>query len=104
MLDLGVGRPSILYGQLGELARRRLRAAARVDHEPGRDRQDPRPQVVAVLEPVVRPQRSQERLLKGVLGGLSTHPAAQEAEHHVTVLDVEALERRNGGHCFHHPL
>ena len=56
-----------------------------------------------MVEPVVRTERAQERLLKRVLGRLSAEPAAEEAEHDVTVLDVEALERRDGGHCFHHP-
>ena len=60
--------------------------------------------MLAVLEPVVGAERAQERLLERVLGRLPAEPPAQEAEHDVAVLDVEALERRNGGHCFHHPL
>ena len=40
----------------------------------------------------------------GILGRLPAEPAPKEAEHDVAVLHVEALERRNGGHCFHHPL
>ena len=57
------------------------------------------------LEAVVGAQGAQERLLKGVLGGLPPQPPAEEAEHDVTLLDVEALERRDRGrHCFHHPL
>ena len=65
----------------------------------------PGAEVLAVLEPVVRAQRAQERLLEGVLGGLPPEPPAEEAEHDVAVLDVEALERGDRGrHCFHHPL
>ena len=60
--------------------------------------------MLPVLEPVVRPERAQERLLERVLRGLRADTSAEEAEHDVAVLDVEALERRDGGHCFHHPL
>jgi hypothetical protein len=60
--------------------------------------------MLAVLEPVVGPERAQERLLKGVLGRLATHSLAEEAEDDVAVLDVETLERGDRGHCFHHPL
>ena len=56
-----------------------------------------------MVEPVVRAQRAQERLLKRVLGGLAAQPAAQEAEHDVAVLDVERLERGDGHGCLHHP-
>ena len=48
-----------------------------------------------MLEPVVGAQGAQERLLKRILGGLPPQPPAEEAEHHVAVLDVEALERRD---------
>ena len=50
-----------------------------------------------MLEPVVGAQGAQERLLKGVLGGLRPEPPAEEAEHDVALLDVEALERRDRG-------
>jgi hypothetical protein len=60
--------------------------------------------VIAVLEPVVRPQCAQERLLECVLGGLAADPPAEEAEHDVAMLDVEALERRDRTHGLHHPL
>jgi len=59
--------------------------------------------VIAVLEPVVRAERAQERLLEGIFGRLSTHSLAEKAEDDVALLDVETLERRDGGHCFHHP-
>ena len=49
--------------------------------------------MLAVLEPVVGAKRAEERLLERVLGGLAAEPPAQEAEHHVAVLDVEELER-----------
>ena len=39
-----------------------------------------------------------------VFGRLPAHSLAEEAEDDVAVLDVEALERRDRGHCFHHPL
>jgi len=57
-----------------------------------------------VLEPVVGAQCSQECLLEGILGRLPTHSLAEEAEDDVAVLDVKAFERRDGGHCLHHPL
>ena len=60
--------------------------------------------MLPVLEPVVGAERSQERLLESILGRLPAHSLAEEAEDHIAVLDVEMLERWNGGHCFHHPL
>ena len=57
-----------------------------------------------VLEPVVRAEGAQERLLKGVFGRLPAHSLAEEAKDDVAVLDVETLERGYRGHCFHHPL
>jgi hypothetical protein len=60
--------------------------------------------VLAVLEPVVGPKRAQERLLERVLGRLTAQPLAEEAEDDVAMLDVEALERGDAGHGFHHPL
>ena len=50
--------------------------------------------MLAVVEPVVRAQGAQERLLERILGRLAAEPAAQEAEHDVAVLDVEVS---NGG-------
>ena len=47
-----------------------------------------------VLEPSVRAQRAQERLLPGVLGALAEQPP-QIAEHLVAMREVEALERRD---------
>ena len=58
--------------------------------------------MLAVLEPVVGAKRAQERLLERVLGRLPAESPAEEAEHHVAVLDVEELERRDCCHCFHH--
>ena len=55
-----------------------------------------------MLESVVRAQGAEECLLKCILGGLGPEPPAQEPEHHVAVLDVEELERRDCCHCFHH--
>ena len=53
-----------------------------------------------MLEPVVRAQRAQERLLPRVLGALPEQPA-QVAEHLVAVREVEAFERRYRlGHLF----
>ena len=73
MLDLGVGGASVLDGQLGQLGATGF-DAARVDHEPRRDREHPGAKVLAVLEPVVGPQRAQERLLEGILGRLAAEP------------------------------
>jgi len=73
--------------------------------EAGRcDREDPRPQMPSVLQPVVRAECSQERLLPGILGSLSEQPP-QVAQHLVAVGEVETLERRDPvGHDFHHLL
>ena len=73
-----------------------------VHRDARRDREHPRPQVPAVLEPVVGAQRAQEGLLPGVLGPLAEQPA-QVAEHLVAVLAVEALERRDR-HRLHHEV
>ncbi len=48
-----------------------------------------------MVEPVVRAQRAQERLLEGVVGALAPEPPPQEPEHLAAVLDVERLERRD---------
>ena len=103
MLDLGVGGPAVLDGQFRELVRLRPRTPAGVDDEPRRDRQHPGAQVFAVVEPVVGAECAQERLLERILGRLPAQPTAEEAEHDVAVLDVEALERGDGHGCLHHP-
>ena len=51
--------------------------------------------MLAVLEPVVGPQRAQKRLLEGVVGALAPELAAQQREHLAGVLGVERLERWN---------
>ena len=59
-----------------------------------------------VLEPVVRPECPQERLLPGVLGPLAEQPA-EIREHVVALREVEPLERRDPLpflHCHHHRL
>ena len=59
--------------------------------------------MLPVLEPVVGAQGAEKGLLERILRCLAGHPPAEEAEHDVSVLEVEALERRDRGHCFHHP-
>jgi len=49
-------------------------------------------------------ERAEECLLKGVLGTVAAHSPHEKAEHPVAVLDVEALERGDRRHGFHHPL
>ena len=49
--------------------------------------------MVAVLEPRIRPQRAQERLLEGVLGAVPAEPAVEEPEDLGAVGLVEGLER-----------
>jgi len=66
-----------------------------------RDREDPGAQVPAVLQPSIRAQGAQERLLPGVLGPLPEQPT-KVPEHLVAVSDVETLERRNR-RVRHHP-
>jgi hypothetical protein len=67
-----------------------------VDHDPARDRVDPRAQVFAVLEPGVGPERAEERLLESILGALGAEPLPQEPVDLVTVLLVEMFEGRDG--------
>jgi hypothetical protein len=47
-----------------------------------------------VLQPLVRAQGAEERLLPRVLGALTEQPP-QVPEHLVSVLEVEVLERRD---------
>ena len=58
--------------------------------------------MLAVLQPPVRAEGPEERLLKGILGGVAPELAPQQPENLASVLDVEALERRDR-HCGHHP-
>ena len=51
--------------------------------------------MLAVVEPVVGPQRAQERLLERVVGPVAAELPAQQAEHLAVVLGVERLERGN---------
>ena len=55
-------------------------------------------------ERLVALERAEERLLERVLGAVAAHPPHEEPEHPVAVLDVEALERRDRRHGFHHRL
>src|SRR5581483_9868984 len=80
----------------GQLALR-PRPAQLVDDEPARDREDPRTQVLAVLERRVRTEGAQERLLVDVLGAVPAEPPSEEAIHLVAMRVVERLERRD--HC-----
>ena len=71
------------------------RLRAQLVHRDARgDREHPRAQVPAVLEPVVGAKRAQERLLPRVLGALAEQ-SAQVPEDLVAVLEVEALEGRD---------
>ena len=102
MLELGVGRQLVLGGRLGDLGRRNTPAEL-VERDAACDRVRPGAQVLAVLQPGVRPQRAQERLLERVLGPFAPEPAAQEREYLVPVRLVEPLERRNR-HGIHLPF
>jgi hypothetical protein len=53
--------------------------------------------MLAVLEPRIRPQRPQERLLKRVLRRRRSELSAQQAQHFVPMLLVEPFERRDHG-------
>ena len=50
-----------------------------------------------MLEPWIRPQRAQERVLERVLGAVAAEPPAEEAQDLGAVLLVERLERGNRG-------
>ena len=56
-----------------------------------------------MLEASIRTQRSQERLLKGILGGVAAELSCEIGEHFRTVFLVEALEGRDP-HRLHHGL
>ena len=55
-----------------------------------------------MLEPSVRAERAEERLLERVVGAIDAETSAQKAEHLGPMLVVEALERGDR-HGFHHP-
>jgi hypothetical protein len=63
------------------------------------DRHQPPPQVVAVLEPRVRAQGGEERLLKAVVGVEAADGAPEDAQH-LTAMAVE--ENLEGGEAGHH--
>ena len=90
--------------ELRQLVGRLARASMRVDRDALGDDQHPRPKVVGVAEPVVRAERSEERLLERVVGALAAEPAAEESQHLGRVLGVERLERRDRRHGIHHPV
>jgi hypothetical protein len=58
--------------------------------------------VLAVVEPPVRPECAEERLLECIVGSIGTETAAQEPQHLGSMLLVESLERGDR-HGFHHP-
>ena len=93
MLQLAEGVALQFQHRFG--VRQRLGLAAKlVERDVRRDREHPGAQMAPVLEPVVRTQSAQERLLPCIFGPLAEEPA-QVAEHLVAVRDVETLERRN---------
>ena len=55
-----------------------------------------------MVEPPVRPERAEERLLECIVGSIDTEAAAQEPQHFGSMLLVEPLERGDR-HGFHHP-
>ena len=60
--------------------------------------------MLSVPEPVVRPERPEERLLEDIVGAIVPDLATQEPEHLGGVLGVERLERGDRRHGGHHPL
>jgi len=104
MLDLGVCGTSVDDRHLRQLVREGASASPGVDCDSRRDRQHPGPEMLGVLEPVVGAEGAKKRLLEGILRGLPGHSLAQEAEHDLALLEVEALERRDRRHCVHHHL
>ncbi len=100
MLELGVSRPRVDHGALGQLGPGRATAQL-VEGDPVGDRQHPRAQVVGVLEARVGAESAQEGFLERVLGSLAADEPNEPAEHLVAVGSVEALERRDG-HGLHH--
>src|SRR6266516_1153141 len=99
--QLLVGQGLVDRLEIGNVSRCELLAPASVDRDVARDRQRPRAQVLAVLQARVRAQRAEERLLKRVVRSVTPEQAPQLAEHGISVLFVEALERRDA-HGFHH--
>ncbi len=55
-----------------------------------------------MIEPAVRTERAQERLLERVVCSLGPESSAQQSQDVRAVLFVEALERGDR-HGFHHP-
>ena len=56
-----------------------------------------------MLETAIGLERSQERLLEGVVGALATERPPEHPKHLGPVLLVEVLERGDR-HALHHPL
>ena len=97
-----VGWARILRAGFDELGAR-PRSAERVEGDVLRDRQNPGTEMLSVLEAAIRPERTEERLLEGIVGSISPQPTSEQAEHLDAVLLVEPLERgdRHGVHHRH---
>src|SRR5947209_3975328 len=86
--------PTGVSGTTSKATSSRLAAAA-ADDDPACDREHPGTEVLTVLEPRIRPQGTEKRLLKRVLGPVAAEPAVEEAKDLVPVGCVEGLERRD---------
>ena len=98
---------TVIYDERRRILRRRHRRPGPivVDDRVVRDGEHPGAQVLAVVQPAVRTERSQERLLERVLGSRPAEAPAQKPEHLTGVCRVERLERRNlRSHRAHHPV
>ena len=93
MLQLGKRRAAVEGREFREL-RVGAGAPVLVDRDPARDRVRPRTEVLAVTQLGVRAQRAQEGLLKRVLGAVAAKATHEECIDLLSVLVVEALERR----------
>src|SRR5262249_55749278 len=95
------GRALVLARGLdGELRRWSLPPRG-VDDCTRRNREHPGAEVFAMLEPAVRAQCAQKRLLEEVVRAVAARPPAQEREHLAFVGLVEQLE---GGNAAHNPV
>ncbi len=94
VLELRERRTALIARDVRKL-RGRARASVLVDDDPARDRERPGAKVLRVAELRVRAQRTEEGLLKRVVGVLAPEPADEERIDLVPVLLVETLEGRH---------
>ncbi len=94
MLELREGGTFVLSRELLELLGRPAPPVLVYDDAAG-DRERPSTEVLAVAQVRIRPQRTEERLLEGILRPPGAESADEEREDLLAMLLVEVFERRH---------